>query len=100
MCGQSKGVFFSAVDAADFVELDEFAFDHFLREVDEDIEDSEVALFQSHLEGQHVQPVAGENAAVIAPARICRGTAASRVRRVDHIVVNEGGAVKQLHYCG
>ena len=81
-------VVFGHVHAADFFELDQFAFDHFLREIDQHIEDAEVALFESHLEGLHVEPVAGEHAAMIAPAGICRRTAAAGVGAVDHVVVN------------
>jgi len=43
--GELEGVFFGDVHAADFGELQEFAFDHFLGEIDEDIENVEVALF-------------------------------------------------------
>ena len=67
-----------------------------MREVDEDVEDAEVALFESHLEGLHVEPVAGENAAVIAPAGIRGGPAAAGVGAVDDVVVDQRGAVQQF----
>ncbi len=49
--GEADGVGFGDIHAADFGELDEFTFDHFLGEVDEDIEDAEVSFFESDLEG-------------------------------------------------
>ena len=91
-----QSVIFGDVDAADFFELNEFAFDHFLREVDQNVEDAEIAFFEGHLERLHVQPVAGENAAMIAPAGIGRRTAAAGVGAVDDVVVNQRGAVKQF----
>src|SRR5579863_7481692 len=90
-------VFIRDVHAADLGELQQFAFDHFLREVDQDIEDSEIALFERHLERLHVEPIAGENAAVIAPARIRRRTTTPRVGAVDDIVVNQSRAVKEFN---
>ena len=47
---QFQGVFFVYIDTADFGELDEFAFDHLLREVDQNIENTEVAFLERHLE--------------------------------------------------
>ena len=91
-----KRVFFGDVHAADLGELQQFAFDHFLREIDQDIENAEIALFERHLERLHVEPVAGENAAMIAPARIRGRAAAARVGAVDDIVVDQRRAVKQL----
>src|SRR5882724_7433188 len=37
---------------------------------------------------------------MIAPAGICRGSAATRVRAVDYIVVDKRGAVKKFDYGG
>ncbi len=65
--GQPESIFFRDIDAADFCELDQFAFDHFLSQVDQNVENPEIAFFQGHLKGLHVQPVAGEDAAMIAP---------------------------------
>jgi len=98
--GQPDGVVLGDVDAADFFELNEFAFDHFLREVDQNIEDAEIAFFERHLERLHVQPVTGKYAAMIAPAGIGGRAAAARVSAVDDVIMNQGRAVQQLNYCG
>ena len=79
-------------------ELQQLAFDHVLREVDQDVEDREIALAQRHLERLHVQPVAGEHAHVIAPASVGAGASAARLRAVDHVVVDQRGAVDHLHH--
>jgi hypothetical protein len=76
--------------------LQEFAFDHFLGEIDEDIEDVEIALFEGNLERLHVEPIAGEDAAMIAPAGVGGGTAAASVGAVNHIVVDESGTVEEF----
>jgi len=98
--GEFQGVIFGDVDAADLFELQEFAFDHFLGEIDEDVEDVEIAFLQGDMERLHVEPVAGENAAMIAPAGIGGGAAAAGVGAVDDVVVNESGAVKEFDYGG
>jgi hypothetical protein len=67
-----------------------------LCEIYEDVEDVEIALLQGDVEGLHIEPVAGENAAVIAPAGIRGGAAAAGVGTVDDIVVNERGAVEKF----
>ena len=56
----------------------------------------EIAFFESDLEGLHIQPIARQHAAMIAPAGIRRGAAAARVGAIDHIVVDQRGAVKQF----
>ena len=94
--GKFQGVVFGDVDTSDFFELEEFAFDHFLGEIDQDIEDVEIAFLQGDVEGLHVEPVAGEDAAMIAPAGVGGGTAAASVGTVDDVVVNESGAVKEF----
>jgi len=80
--------------------LDELAFDHFLGEVDEDIKNAEVTFFESDLERLHVQPVSGEDAAVIAPAGIGGRAAAASVSAVDDVVVDERGTMKKFDYSG
>ena len=83
-----------------FAELDQFAFDHFLRQVDQDVQDAEIAFFKRNLERLHIQPIARQNAAMIAPARIGGRAAAAGVGAVDHIIVNQSGAVKQFDHGG
>src|SRR5215472_559220 len=94
--GQAQRIFLGYVDTANFFELNQLAFDHFLRQVDKDVENAEIALFEGHLEGLHVEPIASEDAAVIAPLCIGGGPAAARARAVDHVVVDKRSAVKQL----
>ena len=94
--GEFERIVFGDVHAADFGELQEFAFDHLLREINEDIEYMEIALFKGDLERLHIEPIAGENAAMIAPARIGGGASAAGVGAVNHIVVDEGGAVEEF----
>ncbi len=77
-------------------ELHHFAFHHVLRQVDQDVQNLEIALLQRHLERLHVQPIAGQHAAMISPARIGRRPAPARVGAVDHVVMNQRGAVDQL----
>jgi len=48
-----------ANDVAEALHLHQLAFDHLLRESNEEIEDSEVLLLQGDLEGLHVKPIAG-----------------------------------------
>jgi len=52
------------------------------------------------LEGLHVEPVAGQDTAVIAPAGVSAWTAAARVGRVDYIIVDQSGAVEEFDDCG
>ena len=87
---------FGQIDAAKTSELQQFAFDHVLRQLNQNIENGKIPLAQRHFERLHVQPVAREHAHVIAPARIRRGTAAARVRAIDHVIVNQRGAVNHL----
>ena len=77
--------------------MDQFAFHHVLRELDQNIENLEVAFGEGHLERLHVQPVARQHAAVIAPAGIRRGTSAARIGAVDHVIVDQRGAVNQFN---
>ena len=88
MGGKTQRVVFGHINAADFGKLDQFAFDHFLREVDKYVEDVKIALLQSDLKGLHVQPIASQDTAMIAPAGICGRTAPARVGAVDHIIMN------------
>ena len=86
------------IDAPKARELQQFAFDHVLREVDQDIEHREIPLAQRHLKRLHVQPVAREHAHVVAPARVRARAAAARFRAVDHVVVDQRRAVDHLDH--
>ena len=95
---QLHAIGFGDIDAADALELQQFAFDHHLGEADEQVENLEVALAQRDLEGLHVEPVAGQHAGVIAPLHVGRGPPAARFGGVDHIVMHQRGGVDHLHH--
>jgi len=75
-------------------------FDHFSESSHQNVENAEIAALQSHLKGLHVQPVAGQHAAVIAPSGIRGGAAAAGIGAVDHVVVNQCRAVQKLDDSG
>src|SRR5258708_13149083 len=81
---------------ANLGKLNQFAFHHLLREVNENIQNAEVAFLQRHLKRLHVEPVARKNAAMISPAGIRGGPSAARVRAVDYVVMNQRGAMEKL----
>ncbi len=84
------------IDAADALKLQELAFHHDLGETDQQVEDQEVALAEGDLEGLHVEPVAGEDAGVVAPLGIGGRTAAAGLGGVDDVIVDQGGGVDLL----
>ena len=47
---------------AEFFHLEQFAFDHLLGQVDEDVDDAEIAFLHRDLERLHIEPVAGQHA--------------------------------------
>ena len=83
---------------AEPLNLQQLAFDHRLGQVDECIEDGEVALLHCDLEGLHVEPVAGQHALGVAPLRVGCRTSAPGLRLVDDVVVHQGGGVNDLHH--
>ena len=83
---------------AEFLDLQQLAFDHLLREFDEGIEDGEVALCDGNLERLHVEPVSGEHALRVAPLRIGRRTPAADLRIVDDVVVHQRGRMDDLDH--
>ena len=83
-------------ELAELFHLQQFAFDHLLREFDEGVEDAEIALLHRDLEGLHVEPVAGQHALRIAPLRVGGGTAAAGLGFVDDVVVDQRGGVDDL----
>ena len=78
--------------------LQQLALDHLLGEADEQIENAQVALFERHLEGLHVKPVAGQHAFFVAPGGVGRGAAAAGVGAVDDVVVDQRGGVHHLDH--
>src|SRR5215831_13941952 len=95
---QRQRVVLGHIHTADFRQLDQLAFYHLSREFDQNVEDAEVALFERHLERLHVEPVAREHAAVIAPAGVGRRPAAAGVGAVDHVIVDQRRAVQKLDH--
>src|SRR3974390_362989 len=77
--------------------LQQFAFDHGLGQLNQGVEDVEIALLYSNLEGLHVEPVSGENALGIAPLGVGRRATAPCLSLVDDVVVHEGGGVDDFH---
>ena len=47
---------------AQFLHLQQFAFDHLLGQFDQSVKDAEVTLLHGDLEGLHVEPVPGQHA--------------------------------------
>ena len=78
---------------AELFDLKEFAFDHLLGEIGEQIEDVEVALFQRDLKCLHVEPVAGEDALGVSPDGVGRGAATADFGLVDDVVMNQSCGV-------
>src|SRR5206468_7640475 len=64
---QLHAVGFGDLNLPDAVELQQLAFDHHVGERDEEVENLEIPFTQGDLEGLHVEPGAGEHAAVSAP---------------------------------
>jgi hypothetical protein len=48
------------------------------------------------LERLHVEPITGENAAMISPARIGGGAPPAGIGAIDYVIVNQRGAVEKL----
>ena len=95
---QLHAIGFGDVDAADALELQQLAFDHDLGEPDQQVENLKLALAQGDLECLHVEPVARQDAGVVAPLHVGRRPAAPGLGGIDHIVVQEGGGVNQLDH--
>src|SRR5208282_1018734 len=85
---------------AQFLHLEEFAFDQLLGQFDHHIQDAEIALLHGDLKGLHVEPIAGEDAHRVAPLRIGGGTAAADLGLVNNVVVDERGGVDDLDHRG
>ncbi len=79
-------------------DLQQLAFDHRLRQVDQGIEHLEISFLDGDLEGLHVEPVAGEHALGVAPLGVGRRTSAARLRFVDDVVVNQRRGVNDLDH--
>ena len=91
-------MFFQRDGFAEPLDLQQFAFDHGLGQIDERVEDVKIALLHGDLEGLHVEPVAGEDALGVAPLRVGCGTAAARLGFVDDVVVDQRRGVDDFHH--
>jgi hypothetical protein len=60
-----------------------------LREVDQGIENAEIAFSKRDLERLHVKPITGQNTLGVAPLGVRGGTAAARLGFIDDVVVNQ-----------
>ena len=78
--------------------MQQFAFDHLLRQFDQHVENAEIALLHGDLEGLHVEPVAGQHAFRVAPLRVGGGTPAANLRLVNDVVVNQRRGVDDLNH--
>src|SRR5215469_2435821 len=57
----------------------------------------EVAFLQGDLKGLHVKPIAGEDTAMVAPARVRGGAPAAGIGGIDDVIVNQRGAVEEFN---
>ena len=96
--GEFGGFGFVQINLTETGELQEFAFDHVLREVNQNIENGEITFAQGHFERLHVEPVAGKDAHVISPASIGAGAAAAGIGAVNHVIVDQRGAVDHFDH--
>ncbi len=83
-------------ERAELFHLEEFALDHLLGELGEQIEDVKVTLLKRDLKGLHVEPVAGEDALGISPDGVGRRTATADIGGVDDVIVHESCGVDDL----
>ena len=83
---------------AELFHLQQFAFDHLLRELNERVKNPEVAFLYRDLERLHVKPVAGEHALRVSPLRVCSRAPAPDPGFVNYVVVDECCGVDNLNY--
>ena len=81
-----------------FFHLQQFAFNHLLRQFNQRVENAEVPLLHRYFESLHVEPVACEHALRVAPLGIGGGPAATCFCFVDYVVVHQRGSVDDLDH--
>src|SRR6266436_248795 len=81
---------------AELLHLEQFAFDHLLRQFDQRVQNAEIALLHRDLERLHVKPIAGQHAHRVAPLRVGGGTAAPELGFVNNVVVDKRRGVDDL----
>ena len=77
--------------------MQQFAFDHLLRQFDQRIQDAEVALLHRNFEGLHVKPIAGQHTFGIPPLGVCSGTSSACLGFINDVVVNERCGVDDFY---
>ena len=87
---------FGDADVPRLHQLKNFAFRHRVRGGGNKLEDGQVSVVGHQPERFGVEKVSDENTCRIAPDPVCRSLAASGVRMVDHIVMEQGGGVDEL----
>src|SRR3989442_8244554 len=87
---------FRNIQLAEPGELEQLSFHHHLGQPDQEVEDFEIPLGQSDVEGLHVKPVAGQDARMVAPTRVGRGMAPPGFSLVNHVIVNERRGLEKL----
>ena len=86
------------ISSPKFLHLEQFAFDHLLREFNQRVEDAEVALLDRDLEGLHVEPVARQHALGIAPLRVRRRSSPPGLGLIDDVVMDERRRMDDLDH--
>ncbi|MCY1230227.1 hypothetical protein D9M72_426330 [compost metagenome] len=79
-------------------QLQHFAFRDHVGRFGQDLHDAHVVCIQHHLEGARIQEVAHQHAGGVAEGFVGGGAAAAQGRFVDHVVVQQGRGVDELHH--
>ena len=69
-----------------------------LGQINQRIQNAEVAFLHGDFERLHVKPIAGQHALRIAPLGICGGASAANLSFVNNVVVHQGGSVDDLDH--
>ena len=88
------------IERSALLELDQLAFHHSARDVDENIQDLEIVKLESNVKSRHVHPVAGQYGDLVTPLGIRRSPASSDLGVVNDVVMDERCDVNQFNYAG
>ena len=91
-------VFIERNQLAQLLHLKQFALYHLLRQIDERVQNAEVALLDRNLEPLHIQPVTRQHAFRIAPLRVGCRPPAPGVGFVNNVIMHQRGRVNDLHH--
>ena len=81
-----------------FFHLQQFAFDHLLGQLNQNIQHPEIPLLHRNLERLHVEPVARQNALRISPLSVGGGAPTTGLSLINDVIVHQGGGVNDLHH--